>query len=393
LEDQRSLKSKLCNVVILGSTGSIGEQALQVVDQHPDRFRVIGLAAGSNLDRLAVQVQHYQPGMVCIGDESLYSQLRSGVGNGTICTCGIEGMCELASLEEADIVLVAVSGSVGIKPTMEAIRCGKRIALANKETLVAAGDIVMAAARAAECEMIPVDSEHSAIFQCLAGEERSVKNLWITASGGPFREFSREALEAVTVEMALAHPNWNMGAKISVDSASMMNKGLEVIEAHHLFNMSYNRIKVLIQRESVIHSMVEFVDGSFIGHMGVADMRIPIQYAMTYPERLNSPAQSLDFSKLSAIHFETPDPDRFPAFRLACEAGRLGGTMPAVMNAANEVAVQRFLEKKITFSGIPYLVEQVMNRHSRIAHPGLDEIYSCDLWARSICDELLGKGK
>lgn len=384
--------SNLVNIVILGSTGSIGEQALQVVDQHPDKFNVVGLAARDEIDALGRQIDKYHPLMAAIGDTRFYKELQQLKGDKTKITAGIEGMCELAAMDEADTVVVAVSGAIGIRPTLAAIEKSKRIALANKETLVAAGDIVMKAAKKKQAKIIPVDSEHSAVFQCLNGEEKSLYKIWLTASGGPFRDFSRDELTTVTVVMALNHPNWRMGPKITIDSATLMNKGLEVIEAHHLFNVDYDRIEVLVQKESVIHSMVELVDGSFLGHLGVADMRIPIQYALTYPERLISPAEHLDFTQLGSIHFEKPDTTRFPALSLACEAGKTGGTMPAVMNAANEIAVIGFLQGKIGFVDIASLVEQVMLKHNVIYKPDLDTILSADRRARDICEDIIKKG-
>jgi len=376
------LTENVSNLVVLGSTGSIGRQTLEVVDLHPGRFKVTGLAAYDELDLLAEQVKKYQPRLVALGNASLYSQCRSRLGNRVEILTGVEGLCELAAYAEADTVLVALSGAIGIKPTLAAIKKSRRIALANKETLVAAGDIVMQSAREHHAEIIPVDSEHSAVFQCLQGERAYVRNIWLTASGGPFRDYSKEQLAEVTVDMALSHPNWNMGPKISIDSATLMNKGLEVIEAHHLFAIGYDNIKVLVQKESVIHSMVEFVDGSFIAHLGVADMRIPIQYALTYPERRPSPAAHLDFTQLAAIHFAAPDHGRFPALGLAIAAGRRGGTLPAVMNAANEVAVGCFIKKQIKFDQIAVLVEKVMHDHAIIDRPGLEDILAADQWAR-----------
>lgn len=376
------LTENVSNLVVLGSTGSIGRQTLEVVDLHPGRFKVTGLAAYDELDLLAEQVKKYQPRLVALGNASLYSQCRSRLGNRVEILTGVEGLCELAAYAEADTVLVALSGAIGIKPTLAAIKKSRRIALANKETLVAAGDIVMQSAREHHAEIIPVDSEHSAVFQCLQGERAYVRNIWLTASGGPFRDYSKEQLAEVTVDMALSHPNWNMGPKISIDSATLMNKGLEVIEAHHLFAIGYDNIKVLVQKESVIHSMVEFVDGSFIAHLGVADMRIPIQYALTYPERRPSPAAHLDFTQLAAIHFAAPDHGRFPALGLAIAAGRRGGTLPAVMNAANEVAVGCFIKKQIKFDQITVLVEKVMHDHAIIDRPGLEDILAADQWAR-----------
>lgn len=385
------MNKKATNLVVLGSTGSIGRQTLEVVDLYPDRFQVTGLAAFDELDLLTEQVKKYRPRMVALGDASLYKQCRSRLGNEVEILTGLDGLCQLAAFAEADTVLVALSGAVGIKPTLAAIEKSRRIALANKETLVAAGDIVMQAAREHHAEIIPVDSEHSAVFQCLQADRAYVKNIWLTASGGPFRDLSAQQLEGVTVDMALSHPNWNMGPKISIDSATLMNKGLEVIEAHHLFAIGYDHIKVLVQQESVIHSMVEFVDGSFIAHLGVADMRIPIQYALTYPERRPSPAAHLDFTRLTAIHFAAPDQRRFPALGLAIAAGRRGGTLPAVMNAANEVAVGYFIKKQLKFNHIPVLVEKVMQAHIICDRPGLEDILAADQWARVQAEQTILK--
>jgi len=380
------------NIVILGSTGSIGLQTLQVVDQHPDKFKVVGLAARDEVEILCEQARRYLPQQVAVFDNSSYIQMQRALGNQFAVKAGIEGICELAAMDKADTIVVAVSGAVGILPTITAIKRGKRIALANKETLVAAGDLVMELARSTGAMIIPVDSEHSAIFQCLGGEHKFLRNLWLTASGGPFRDFSRPQLQQVTVSMALQHPNWQMGPKITVDSASMMNKGLEVIEAHHLFSVEYEHIKVVIQRESVIHSMVEFKDGSFLGHLGKADMRIPIQYALSYPDRYVSPVEALDFAKLGCIHFEEPDTRRFPLLAAAYSAGIQGGTMPAVMNAANEVAVQGFLQGDLGFLGIGDIVQEVMTRHQLLKQPNLEEIFAADDWARETCRGLIRKG-
>jgi len=387
------MSNRPSNVVILGSTGSIGEQALQVIDQHPDKFKVVGLAARDEVDTIARQVEKYQPRAVALGDEKCYSKLKERLGNQCQITMGLEGMCEIASLENVDTVLVAVSGAVGILPTIAAIKQSRRIALANKETLVAAGDIVMNLAREKSATVIPVDSEHSAIFQCLQGESQYLRNLWLTASGGPFREYSLEQLADVTVDMALRHPNWKMGPKITIDSATLMNKGLEVIEAHHLFAVDYDHIKVLVHKESVIHSMVELLDGSFLGHLGVADMRIPIQYALTYPERFDSPAAVLDFSEIGSIHFQKPDLVKFPLLQMAYQAGRQGGTLPAVMNAANEVAVNYFLNHRIKFLEIAELVAAVLENHTFISSPDLEDIFAADHWAREYCHKLIKKGE
>jgi len=383
---KEDLESEMINnIVILGSTGSIGRQALEVVDKHPERFRVIALAARDEAAQLEEQVNRYRPAAVAVSDPAAYRELKERIAGKCQISAGLAGMIELSSLPEADTVVVAVSGAVGIRPTLAAIKARKRVALANKETLVAAGDIVMKMARQEQVDIIPVDSEHSAIYQCLQGEESFLQRIWLTASGGPFRDFSRQELEAVTVGMALKHPNWSMGPKITIDSASLMNKGLEVIEAHHLFAVDYDRIEVLVQRESVIHSMVELVDGSFLAHLGAADMRIPIQYALTWPRRLESPARGLDFAGLKSIHFSRVDDSLFPSLSLAYEAGRLGGTMPVVLNAANEIAVSSFLSNKIKFTDIPILVEKTMNRHNVVPEPGLDTIFAADTWARETC--------
>lgn len=378
------------NIVILGSTGSIGIQALQVVDKHPDKFRVVGLAVKNETHQLAEQIRKYAPLAVAVGESESYSSIKKMAGSVQILT-GVQGLCDLAQMQEADTILVAVSGAIGIKPTMAAVQKGKRIALANKETLVAAGDIVMSQASQTGAEIIPVDSEHSAVFQCLKGQTKYLQNIWLTASGGPFREYSREQLEQVTVELALQHPNWAMGPKITVDSATLMNKGLEVIEAHHLFNTDYDNIKVIVQKESVIHSMVELVDGSFMAHMGVADMRIPIQYALGYPERYDSPARHLDFSLLSSISFQLPDTNKFPALEMAYYAGRQGGTLPAAMNAANEVAVNAFLQRRIRFTDIIKVVKKVMNQHDSVKQPDLEDIFEADRWARIASHEFMAK--
>ncbi len=379
-------------VVILGSTGSIGKQTLQVIDQHPDRFKVMGLAARDEVNELAWQVEKYKPLAVALGNEGHYKQLKAQIKSPCQIYVGVEGMCALAAGENIDAVVVALSGAVGILPTLSAIDKSRRIALANKETLVAAGDIVMNRARETGAPIIPVDSEHSAIFQCLAGENQHLRRIWLTASGGPFREFTREQLQQVTVAMALKHPNWTMGPKITVDSATLMNKGLEVIEAHHLFAVDYDNIKVLVQKESVIHSMVELVDGSFLAHLGAADMRMPIQYALSYPHRFTSGVAPLDFSEVGSIHFEQPDTGRFPLLQIAYEMGKNGGTLPAVMNAANEVAVNQFLEHKIAFLDIARLVQQVIDKHELIHHPSLQEIFTADSWAREYCLRLGAKG-
>ncbi len=370
-------------IAVLGSTGSIGCQTLEVVERFPEKFEVVGLAAGSNLDRLARQVLKHRPRMVSIARKEDLPRFRAVLPGEIKLTCGIEGMAELAAADEVDIVVTSITGTVGLIPTIEAIKAGKDIALANKETLVAAGQLVMSLAEAKGVKILPVDSEHSAIFQCLNGENKSeVRRLILTASGGPFKNKSREQLADVTVEEALQHPNWSMGRKITIDSATMMNKGLEVIEARWLFNIKFANIKVMIHPQSIIHSMVEFVDGSVIAQMGIPDMRIPIQYALSYPERWENDFPKLDLVSVGKLSFEEPRADLFPCLQLAFEAGAAGGTMPAVMNAANEQAVEMFLERRIGFPDIADLIERVMSSHDCIDKPGLEDIIRSDCWAR-----------
>lgn len=376
------------NIVILGSTGSIGTQALEIVDNHPDKFQVVGLAAKDEVKEVSYQIQKYNPHIVAIGSEIAYRELKREWGNKANIVMGIEGLSEVAAYDLADITLVALSGAIGILPTLAAIRAKKRIALANKETLVAAGDIVMEEVNTNGVELIPVDSEHSAVFQCLLGEEKYLENIWLTASGGPFKNYSQEELEQVTVKMALKHPNWLMGPKITIDSATLMNKGLEVIEAHHLFATAYDNIKVVVQPESIIHSMAEFSDGSVLAHLGTPNMKIPIQYAFTYPKRLSTMVNKLDFTELGQLHFAKPDVKRFPALQLAYEAGRMGGSMPTVLNAANEVAVHNFLNEKISFTMIPTIVKNVLYEHKVVVKPSLSSILEVDSWARIRSAEL-----
>ncbi|MDH7497445.1 MAG: 1-deoxy-D-xylulose-5-phosphate reductoisomerase [Syntrophomonadaceae bacterium] len=377
-------------VVIIGCTGSIGEQALDVVRQHPDRFQVVGLAAGRRGERLAELAREFAPQVVGVGSEHSYPALRRLLP-GMEMVAGEEGLAWMAALPAADTVLVAVTGVVGILPTLAALQAGKRVALANKETLVAAGDLVMRLAAERQALLLPVDSEHSAIFQCLEGEEEYVRQLWLTASGGPFRDLGPEELRRVTPEMALQHPTWNMGPKITIDSATLMNKGLEVIEAHHLFGVEYDQIAVVIHPRSIVHSLVEFVDGAFIGHLGVPDMRIPIQYALSYPERWPAPAPRLDLTALGSLDFYAPDLERFPALALAYAAGRRGGTLPAVMNAANEEAVQAFLQGRLGFTDIAERVAAVMDRHRVVDHPDLAQVRAADAEARELFRSLGAK--
>lgn len=381
------------NISVLGSTGSIGRQTLDVAAHHPELFKIQALAAFNEVDVLCEQVHQFNPACVVVYDDSKYQELKERVPASVEVLTGQEGLCRAAAYEETDIVVVAVSGAVGILPTLAAAKAGKRIALANKETLVAAGDIVIPLCKEAGSELIPVDSEHSAIFQCLRDERQALHKIWLTASGGPFRQFSREQLQNVTVEMALQHPNWSMGPKITVDSASLMNKGLEVIEAHHLFQADYDQIQVVIHPQSIIHSMVEFADGSWLAHMGVPDMRIPIQYALTYPDRVATPTRRLDLISIADLHFEQPDLERFPSLALAYEAGRTGGTMPAVLNAANEVAVHHFLAGRLNFTDIPEVVAYVMSRHQAQVARTVDDILQCDQEARELAEERIARGR
>lgn len=379
-------------ISLLGSTGSIGQQTLDVAAHHPDLFKILAIAALDEVEVLCEQVHRFNPAYVVVYDDSKYKQLKERIPDSVQILTGQDGLCQIAALDEADIVVVAVSGAVGILPTISAARAGKCIALANKETLVAAGDIVMPLCKDSGSELIPVDSEHSAIFQCLRDEHKSLHQIWLTASGGPFRSYSWEQLQQVTAEMALQHPNWSMGPKITVDSASMMNKGLEVIEAHHLFQVDFDRIKVLIHPQSIVHSMVEYVDGSWLAHLGVPDMRIPIQYALTYPMRFTTPTKRLDLIAMQDLHFEQPDLERFPSLQLAYEAGRTGGTMPAVLNAANEVAVHQFLSGRLKFINIPDIVSYVMSRHHARVVGTVNDVLQCDQNARELTRERIAKG-
>lgn len=378
----------LKKIAILGSTGSIGEQALDVIRKNPDQLKVVALAAGGRVDRLIEQAAEFKVGHAVIGDITLADRLK-------VLECrtgsGAAAVAELGTLPEVDVVLVAVTGAAGILPTLNAVKAGKVVALANKESLVAAGSIIMPLARKTGAQIIPVDSEHSAIFQCLQGEEPYAAALWLTASGGPFRTLDLERFVDITPEMALRHPKWNMGPKISIDSATLMNKGLEVIEAHHLFGMPYDRIQVVVHPESIVHSLVEFDDGAFLAHLGLPDMRIPIQYAFSYPARWNGPGKRMNLFEIKELHFEEPNLVKFPALRLAFEAGGHGGTLPAVMNAANEIAVDAFLQGDLAFHRIVYVVEEVMGRHIGATSPGIEDIFEADYWARTQAEQMIAR--
>jgi len=373
-------------IAILGSTGSIGTQTLDVVRAHSDELEVVALAAGSNKERLKEQIREFHPELVSLSDEKKAQELKEELaGEAVEVVCGMDGLIEVAGIDSADVVVTAVVGMMGILPTMEAIRKGKDIALANKETLVTAGHLIIPMAREYGVSILPVDSEHSAIFQCLQGEpKKALDKILLTASGGPFRGKSAEFLETVTLEEALNHPNWSMGPKITIDSSTMVNKGLEVMEAKWLFGVDYSQIEVVIQPQSIIHSMVQYIDGAVIAQLGTPDMRVPIEYALFYPERRSLPGDRLDFSKLSQITFEKPDYKVFRGLSLAIEAGKTGGTMPTVFNAANERAVAKLLKGEIKYTDIVRSIEKCMDAHKVSAHPDLEEILATEQWVYSV---------
>ena len=373
-------------IAILGSTGSIGTQTLDVIRAHSDELEVVALAAGSNKERLKEQIREFHPELVSLSDEKKAQELKEELaGEAVEVVCGMGGLIEVAGIDSADVVVTAVVGMMGILPTMEAIRKGKDIALANKETLVTAGHLIIPMAREYGVSILPVDSEHSAIFQCLQGEpKKAIDKILLTASGGPFRGKSAEFLETVTLEDALNHPNWSMGPKITIDSSTMVNKGLEVMEAKWLFGVDYSQIEVVIQPQSIIHSMVQYIDGAVIAQLGTPDMRVPIEYALFYPERRSLPGDRLDFSKLSQITFEKPDYKVFRGLSLAIEAGKTGGTMPTVFNAANERAVAKFLKGEIKYTDIVRSIEKCMDAHKVSAHPDLEEILATEQWVYSV---------
>jgi 1-deoxy-D-xylulose-5-phosphate reductoisomerase len=387
---KRSLTLK--RIAILGSTGSIGRSALQVIEQFPNHFQVVALAAGKNIDLLAGQIQRFRPKVAAVLNQELADRLADLLPPDTSVEvlAGSTGYQETASCAEADMVLSSMVGAAGLIPTLSAIRAGKDVALANKETLVMAGALVMDEAQKYKVRLLPVDSEHNAIFQALEGHRREdLKRILLTASGGPFLNLPKEQLESVTPAQALAHPNWEMGAKITVDSATMMNKGLEVIEAKWLFEVPVERIDVHIHPQSIVHSMVEYIDGSVIAQMGMPDMRVPIAYALAHPERLKLDLPTLDLFSVQTLTFQKPDLSRYPSLALAFNACKAGGTMPAVLNAANEVAVQAFLDKRIPFMGIPRLVDKVMEEHEIAPATELQVILAADTWARQRTEELI----
>jgi len=382
-------------IVILGATGSIGESALKVARDIPERMEIVGLAAKSNAQKLADAANEVRPESVCLVDETQIDVLRKALDYKPRIFSGESGLIEIACLTNADMVLVAIVGTGGLRPALAAIKAEKDLAVASKEILVMAGEIVMREARDKSVHVLPVDSEHNAIFQCLEAARlraardggiaspTDVRRIILTASGGPFRETPRTAFDSITPEQALKHPTWNMGPKITIDSATLFNKGLEMIEAHWLFGVEMNRVEVVIHPQSIVHSMVEFMDGSTLAQLSYSNMCFPIQYAVTWPDRVPNSLPPLDFSKLSKLEFSIPRYDDFPALNLARRAGEIGGTLPAVMNAANEIAVAAFLDCKVRFPEIWGIVEQVMNQHTPVAHADLDAILEADQWARA----------
>ena len=371
-------------VVILGATGSIGESALKVARDIPERMEIVGLAANSNAEKLAAAANETRAQSVCLVDETKIDALQRALTYKPRIFAGQKGLREIARLTNAEMVLVAIVGTGGLRPALAAIEAGKDLAVASKEILVMAGEIVMREARDNDVQVLPVDSEHNAIFQCLEGKSSlDVRRVILTASGGPFRETPGKDFDSIIPEQALKHPTWNMGPKITIDSATLFNKGLEMIEAHWLFGVEMKRVEVVIHPQSIVHSMVEFADGSTLAQLSYSNMCFPIQYAVTWPHRVPNSLPPLDFSKLSRLEFFTPRYDDFPALNLARRAGETGGTLPAVMNAANEIAVAGFLDRQVRFPDIWQIVEEVMNRHTSVAHPDLDAILQADQWARN----------
>src|ERR1043166_9667238 len=373
---------KCKRVVILGATGSIGESALKVARDIPERMEIVGLAANTNAEKLAAAANTALPESLCLVDKTKIDILRGALDYKPQIFSGEDGLREIAALANADMVLVAIVGTAGLRPALAAIEAGKDLAGASKEILVMAGEIVMREAGAKSVRVLPVDSEHNAIFQCLDGRESEIRRIILTASGGPFREMPAEIFADVTPDQALKHPTWNMGPKITIDSATLFNKGLEMIEAHWLFDVEMKRVEVVIHPQSIVHSMVEFADGSTLAQLSYSDMCFPIQYAVTWPDRVPNTLPPLDFNKLSKLEFSPPRYDDFPALNLARRAGETGGTLPAVLNAANEIAVAAFLERQVRFPQIWQTVESVMERHTSVAHPDLDAILAADQWAR-----------
>ena len=401
-------------ISVLGSTGSIGTQTLQIAEEFPDQFRVVSLTAGRNLELLVKQIQRHQPEVVALADPDLLPELKQRLSDTGLdgerapqMVGGPDGLNTAAAWDSADLVVTGIVGCAGLLPTLAAIRAGKDLALANKETLIAAGPVVLPELKKSGSRLLPADSEHSAIFQCLQGTPWAenarlstgvptpgLRRIQLTASGGAFRDWAAEDLAKATVSDATRHPNWSMGRKITVDSASLMNKGLEVIEAHYLFGLDYDHIEIVIHPQSIIHSMIELADSSVLAQLGWPDMKLPILYCMSWPSRLETPWRRLDLTEVGQLSFRAPDPAKYPCMRLAYEAGRAGGTMPAVMNAANEEAVAQFLEERIHFLEIPVVIEAACEQHKSdlMAHPQLDDVLSVDQWARQSVREQVNRG-
>jgi 1-deoxy-D-xylulose-5-phosphate reductoisomerase len=382
---------RLKTISILGSTGSIGQSTLAVVERFPDRFKVVALAAGNNVDILEKQVRQFRPVMVSVASPSSAESLKKRcAGVNVRILSGIEGMIQVAAVDEAHITVSAIVGTAGLVPTLAAIRAGKTIALANKEVLVTAGELVMAECRSRGVKLLPVDSEHSAIFQCLhAGASKDIRKLILTASGGPFRGYSKKDLAKVTLAQALKHPNWSMGKKITIDSATLMNKGLEVIEARWLFDIRPEMITVLVHPQSIVHSMVEYTDGAVVAQLGMPDMKGPIAYALSYPDRLDDVSPALDLASIGTLTFEEPDRSRFPCLDYAYDALRAGGSMPAVLSAANEIAVKHFLDEKIGYADIAQVIKATMDAHTLSPIKTVEDALKADLWARKEAEKVI----
>ena len=377
-------------ISLLGSTGSIGTNVLDVIERNPEKFQILGMSAGNNVDLFAKQIRKFKPRVVALFDTKKIPTLKEQIADLDIeILSGEEGSIAVATLPEADVVVSGVMGSAGLLPAIHALKSGKNLALANKETLVIAGELVLREAKKTNSQIIPIDSEHSAIFQVLNGEKKEqIKKIILTASGGPFRTFSFDQMETVTVKDALKHPNWDMGAKITIDSSTMMNKGLEYIEAKWLFGVN-TPVEIIVHAQSIIHSMIEFVDTSIIAQLGIPDMRVPIAYALTYPDRFECDLPSLDLTTMGNLTFEAPDFERFPCLRLAIDAMEIGKTMPAVLNAANEIAVQAFLEELIPYKDIAELIRMVMQNHNPSPLKELQDVLIADRWAREETTKLV----
>ncbi len=382
------------NIAILGSTGSIGRTSLSIAAEHPERYTVVALAAGEQWEVLAEQIRRHNPRLVSVATEDAARNLKQHLGDrAPEIEVGVDGLNAVASYSSADLVINGLTGGVGVTPTVAAIRARKNVALANKEALVIAGEILHYEAQQHGVRIFPVDSEISAIWQCLeAGKREQVRRVLLTASGGPFRDADAEEFSRITPERALAHPNWIMGRKVTIDSATLMNKGFEILEVRWLFDIPLEQIEVIVHHQSIIHSLVEYEDGSVIAQLGVPDMTLPIQYALTYPDRISTKPEPLDLVSVGTLTFDKPDTERFPALSLARRAASVGGTLPAVLSGADEIAVHAFLDGRIPFSGIPELVEKAMDQHAVVRSPSLDEVLAAEKWARGKTEELIASG-